>query len=346
MPTRGLHYPGSYGELRAWFPDDEACMDYLDWLRWPSGPVCPRCQRPATTVARGRVWRCGGCDKRVSRTAGTIFQDTRTPLTVWFAAAWYMTADPGGVAALTMQRLLGLGSYQTAWAMLHRYRTAMVCPGRELLAGRVEVDETFLGGEQPGVPGRGALGKTLVVVAVELHEPRGYGRARMSVIDNAAAATLRAFLLNAVEPGSTVVTDGWSAYPKACRDWFVHEPHPVAGSGHDAHELLPAVHRVASLCKRWLLGTHQGRVDAEHIQSYLEEFCFRFNRRHSCARGLLFYRLLQYAAGAAPLTYKQLVASPSPKAVKPPGVHGPRSRPASLAQPPQDRPWRAATSLN
>jgi len=147
-------------------------MDYLDWLRWPSGPVCPRCQRPATTVARGRVWRCGGCDKRVSWTAGTIFQDTRTPLTVWFAAAWYMTADPGGVAALTMQRLLGLGSYQTAWAMLHRYRTAMVRPGRELLAGRVEVDETFLGEEQPGVPGRGALGKTLVVVAVELHEPR------------------------------------------------------------------------------------------------------------------------------------------------------------------------------
>jgi len=104
------------------------------------------------------------------------FQDTRTPLTVWFAAAWYMTADPGGVAALTMQRLLGLGSYQTAWAKMHRYRTAMVRPGRELLAGRVEVDETFLGGEQPGVPGRGALGKTLVVVAVELHEPRGYGR--------------------------------------------------------------------------------------------------------------------------------------------------------------------------
>jgi len=100
------------------------------------------------------------------------------------------------------------------------------------------------------------------------------------------------------------------------------------------------------LSKRWLLGTHQGRVDAEHIQAYLEEFCFRFNRRHSRARGLLFYRLLQYAAGAAPLTYKQLVASPSPKAVKPPGVHGPRSRPASLAQPPQDRPWRAATSLN
>ena len=321
-------------------------MDYLDWLRWPAGPVCPRCHRAATSVTRGRVWRCGGCDKRVSRTAGTIFQDTRTPLTVWFAAAWYMSADPGGVSALTMQKLLELGSYQTAWMMLHRYRTAMARPGRDVLTRRVEVDETFLGGEQPGVRGRGALGKTLVVIAVELREPRGYGRARMSIIPDASAKTLREFLITTIEPGSTVVTDGWSAYPKACRDWFVHEPYPVSGSGQDAHELLPAVHRVASLCKRWLLGTHQGAVLPEHMQSYVEEFCFRFNRRRSRARGLLFYRLLQYAAGSPPLTYTQLVANPTPKAIKPPGLTGPRSRPASLAQPPEDRPWRATTSLD
>jgi hypothetical protein len=142
-----------------------------------------------------------------------------------------------------------------------------------------------------------------------------------------------------------VLTDGWSAYPKACRDWFAHEPHPVSGSGHEAHELLPAVHRVASLFKRWMLGTHQGRVEVDHLPAYLEEFCFRFNRRHSGARGLLFYRLLQYAAGAPPLTYRQLVANPQPKAIKPPGLKGPRSRPGSLAQPPEDRPWRASASL-
>ena len=252
-------------------------MDYVDWLRWPSGPVCARCGRAGTTLARGRVWRCGACDKRVSRTAGTILQDTRTPLTVWFAAAWYITADPGGVSALTMQKLLGLGSYQTAWTMLHRYRTAMVRPGREVLTGRVEVDETFIGGERPGPHGRGALGKSLVAVAVELHEPRGYGRARMRIIPNAEATSLREFLVATVEPGSTVVTDGWSSYRPACRDWFVHEAHPVAGSGKQANELLPAVHRVDALCKRWLLGTHQGRVDPEHLQSYLDEFCFRFD---------------------------------------------------------------------
>ena len=336
MPKRGLHYPGSYAELRAWFPDDEACMDYLDWLRWPDGLVCPACGWTGTVGPSGRMWRCGNgnCRKRVSRTAGTIFQDTRTPLTVWFAAGWYMTADPSGVSALTMQRLLGLGSYQTAWAMLHRYRTAMVRPGRDLLTGRVEVDETFLGGEEPGPPGRGALGKTLVVIAVELMEPRGYGRARMSPIPDASADTLRGFLIAAVEPGSTVVTDGWSAYPKACQDWFTHEPHPVAGSGSPAHQLLPAVHRVASLFKRWILGTHQGRVEPEHLQAYLDEFCFRFNR------------LLQNAAQAAPLTDRQMVANPRPKTIKPPGVLGARSQPGTLALPPEDRPWRATTSLD
>ena len=344
MPSRGLHYPGSYAELRAWFPDDEACMDYLDWLCWPSGPVCPACGRTASAaVASGRVWRCGACTKRVSRTAGTIFQDTRTPLTVWFAAGWYMTADPGGVSALRMQKLLGLGSYQTAWAMLHRYRTAMVRPGRELLTGRVEVDETYLGGEQPGPRGRGALGKTLVVIAVELLAPKGYGRARMSVIPDASAETLRPFLLATVEPGTTVVTDGWSAYPNACQDWFLHEPHPVAGSGSQAHELLPAGHLVASLCKRWLLGTHQGGLQPEHMQAYLDEFSFRFNRRHARARGLLFYRLMQYAAGAPPLTYRQMVANPQPKATKPDGVLGPRSQPGTPALPSQDRPWRTTT---
>lgn len=256
---------------------------------------------------------------------------------------------PGrGVGVDDAERLLGLGSYQTAWAMLHRYRTAMVRPEREVLTGRVEVDETFIGGEEPGPHGRGALGTTLVVIAVELRAPRGYGRARMSIIPNAEATTLRQFLISTVEPGSTVVTDGWSAYPKACRDWCDHEPDPVAGSGKQANELLPAAHRVAALCKRWLLGTHQGRVDAAHLRSYLEEFCFRFNRRRSRARGLmfyLFYRLLQYAADAPPPTYRQLVANTQLKATKPPGMTGPRARPGSLAQPPRDRPWRAAQNL-
>lgn len=342
MPSRGIDYPGSYAELQAWFLHDDACMDYLDWLRWPDGVKCPDCGRSPARPAAGRVWRCGGCRKRVSRTAGTIFQDSRTPLSVWFAAGWYMTADPGGVAALTLQKLLGLGSYQTAWAMLHRYRSAMVPARRDVLRGRVEVDETFIGEERPGVPRRGALGKTLVVIAVELVQPKGHGRVRTSVVPDASAPTLRTFLMNNVEPGSTVVTDGWSAYPSACAGWFSHDLHPAAaGSGQHAQELLPTVHRVAELSQRWLVGTHQGSVAAEHLQAYLDEFCFRFNQRHSRARGLLFYRLLQSAARAQPLTYRDLVVDPRPKKVRPAGVGGPRNKPPTLVETPLDRPWRA-----
>lgn len=339
---RGLHYPGSYAELRAWFPDDEACIDFLDWLRWPTGPVCPKCGRTATTVGAGRVWRCGGCRKRVSRTAGTIFQDTRTPLTVWFAAAWYMTADPGGVSALTMQKLLGLGSYQTAWAMLHRYRTAMVRPGREVLNGRVEVDETFIGGEEPGPRGRGALGKTLVVIAVELREPRGYGRARMSIIPNAEAQTLHTFITDNIAPGSTVITDGWSGYLGIDKVGYPHDRRSQRAAkalGEDIGKLLPGVHRIASLAKRWLLSTHQGAVHIEHLPGYLDEFCFRFNRRRSRSRGLVFYRVLQLAIGHDPVRYQQLIARSKPKTVRsaPPGNRG---HPPSLDRPRARRPWR------
>ena len=148
----------------------------------------------------GGMRRCAGCRRRVSRTAGTIFQDTRTPLTVWFAAAWYLTSQKNGISALGLKRVLGLGSYQTAWAMLHRFRTAMVRPGRDRLTGEVEVDETFLGGAKPGKRGRGAEGKAAVAIAIEHRSPKGYGRVRIAVIPNAQAPTLRAFLLDHVGP--------------------------------------------------------------------------------------------------------------------------------------------------
>ena len=214
----GADYPRNYAELRAWFPDDAACLDYLEWLRWPEGFVCPRCGTPGHwRMGDGRFW-CARCKQRISVTAGTIFHATRTPLTVWFAAAWYVTTAKNGVSAKTLHRVLGFGSYQTAWTMLHRFRTAMVRPGRDRLTGTVEVDETFVGGIRPGKRGRGAEGKTLVAAAVELLSPKGFGRCRLHVIPNAQAPTLRLFLLDYVMPGSVVVTDGLSPYPAAIRD--------------------------------------------------------------------------------------------------------------------------------
>jgi transposase-like protein len=265
---------------------------------------------------------------------------------VWFATAWYLTTQKNGISALGLKRVLDLGSYQTAWAMLHRYRTAMVRPGRERLNGDVEADESFFGGVKPGKRGRGAAGKVLVAIAVEQHSPKGFGRARMQVIADATSVTLRDFLLANVKPGALVISDGLGSYPAACGDDYRHRPVNVRASGLPAHVPLPGVHRVSALAKRWLLGTHQGAVEADHLQAYLNEYCFRFNRRHSRARGLLFYRLMQFAIDAPPVTYRQLVVNPTPKPHQPIAPKGPRSQPGSLALAPAGRPWRQVTSLD
>jgi transposase-like protein len=342
-PRAGVEYPRSYAEVRAWYPSDAACLDYLDWLRWPDAFCCPLCRgMTAWKLPDGR-WSCGRCGRRVSATAGTIFHGTRTPLTVWFAAAWLLVSQKNGISALGLKRALGIGSEQTAWAMLHRYRSAMLRRGRERLTGIVEVDETVLGAPEPGRPGRGALGKTLVGVAVE-QKGRALGRCRLQVIEDATAATLRELLLAHVEPGAVVITDGWRSYAPACGDDYTHQPEPIGPSGLQAHELLPGVHRVASLAKRWLLGTHQGGVKPAHLQAYLDEFTFRFNRRRSRARGMLFYRLLEQAVEAPPRTYRSMVADPGTgRRDLPPPPPDKRVRPASLAGDPLDRPWRRET---
>jgi transposase-like protein len=340
LPKRGTDYPGSYADLLAWFSDDAACLDYLDWLRWQRGFVCPHC-------GDTRSWRlpdgrrsCGGCSRRVSATAGTIFHRTRTPLTVWFAAAWHLTSQKNGISALGLQRVLGLGSYQTAWTMLHRYRTAMVRPGRVRLRGTVEVDESVFGGARSGRPGRGALGKTLVGIAVERYDPKGFGRCRLAVLPNASAPSLRAFLLANVEPGSTLITDAWVSYPPATMSHYTHVPINIAASGVPAHVPLPAVHRVASLAKRWILGTHQGATEADHFQAYLDEFAFRFNRRKSDTRGMLFFRLLEGAVATKPLTYARLVANAQSKPITPTPPATRRVAPDSLVRAVPARPWR------
>lgn len=346
-PQGGKDYPRSYGEFLAWFPDDDVCLDYLDWMRWPDGFSCPHCKGNAGWRLGDRRWWCGRCRRRVSATAGTIFHRTQTPLTVWFAAAWYVTSSKNGVSAKTLHRLLGFGSYQTAWAMLHRYRSAMVRIGRDRLSGDVEVDETMIGGVKPGKRGRGAAGKVLVAVAVEWAQPSGFGRCRLEVIPNAETGALASFLLRHVEPGSVLRTDGLSSYPGAVGG-YTHKATSVKGSGMKAHHVLPGVHRVAALVKRWLLGTHHGAVEEDHLQAYLNEFTFRFNRRRSRARGMLFYRLLQQAIETGPLPFHAMVANPKPRKEDPgkPVVvpAGRRTAPSSLHVEVPPRPWRSPHS--
>ena len=299
-------YPRNLTEFEARFPGDEACREYLFRLRWPEGFRCPRCGGGKAWPVRRVLFECAHCGAQVSVTAGTIFQDTRLPLTLWFRAMWWVTAQKNGASALGLQRILGLGSYKTAWAWLHKLRRAMVRPGRERLQGWVEVDETYVGGLEEGVSGRQTETKALVAVACEQDGP-GMGRVRLRRIADASAASLHKFLEESIEPGSVVHTDGWEGYTGLEAKGYRHKVTILQGRQATPSQLMPRVHRVASLLKRWLLGTHQGAVSREHLDYYLDEFTFRFNRRKSASRGKLFYRLVEQAVAVDPAPYKSMI---------------------------------------
>lgn len=227
---------------------------------------------------------------------------------LWFRAMWWVTSQKNGASALGLQRVLGLGSYKTAWMWLHKLRRAMVRPGRDRLSGTVEVDETYIGGLEAGTRGRGTAAKALIVIAAQ-EDGTGIGRIRMSPIPNASAASLIPFIKEAVEVGSVIHTDGWVGYsPLTNRSsGYVHRVTFLKGNKKSPSELMPRVNRVASLVKRWLLGTHQGAVSHEHLEYYLDEFTFRFNRRTSSSRGKLFFRLLEQAVAIEATPYKAIV---------------------------------------
>lgn len=311
-PVGGKDYPQTWNEFLEWFSDEEACLAFLEGLRWPDGYTCPRCawKGEAYRATRTRLM-CPACQHQSSVTAGTIFDKTRKPLRTWLAAAWYLTNQKQGVSALGLQRVLGLGSYQTAWTMLHRFRRAMVRPGRERLKGLVEVDETYLAitDRQKPISSKGrknSTSKVLVAAAVEILEPKGFGRIRLRRIPRDSAPHVIPFVQEIVEAGARVHTDGSAAYRSLADLGYEHQRIVMLGSDVPAHVSIAGVHRVAALLQRWVLGTHHGSIQPEHLDAYLDEFVFRFNRRTSRSRGLLFYRLMQQAVVTPPMTYKDL----------------------------------------
>lgn len=295
-------YPRTLLELERRFSDEAGCRAYLFALRWSQGFVCPACGGQGLAIRR-HLWRCENCRRETSIMAGTIFQDSKLPLTLWFRAMWQMTSQKNGISALGLQRVLGLGSYKNAWTLLHKLRRAMVRPGREHLQGVVEVDETYWGAEESGVRGRQTITKALIIVAAETNG-KGIGRIRLRYIADANRATLHGFIQQSIEPGSTVVTDGLQAYREL--EGYVHERQIQKHQASDTEHLLPRVHRVISLLKRWLMGTHQGGIAHEHLEDYLNEFTFRFNRRTSASRGKLFYRLAQQSVLVSPVTFNTI----------------------------------------
>jgi predicted RNA-binding Zn-ribbon protein involved in translation (DUF1610 family) len=307
-------FPRSLIEFQHRFPDEAACAAYLFAARWPGGFVCPSCGKTKAWELQTKAWtyECAGCGKQTSVTAGTIMHHSKLPLTTWFWAAYLMATHSNGISALQLQRQLALGSYKTAWLLCAKLRRSMVAPGRGPLTGLVEVDETEIACRSKHDPlsgggGRSRQGKILVVAAVEVQDGGfGPGRVRLKEIPDYSAASLHAFLATDLAPGATAKTDGLASYVGAPS--VRHDPHVVGKMA--AHIVLPWVHRVFSNLKIWALGVYHG-LRRKHVQSYLDEFVFRFNRRRT--RHAAFRSLLGIAAGQAPFSYNMLI-SPEAKA--------------------------------
>jgi len=297
-------YPRTLNEFRKRFSTENACLEYLAQFKWPDGVMCPKCGKQEYQQTKRGLFECEKCKRQISITSGTIFHGTRKPLTLWFEAMWHITSQKYGANALGLQRILGLGSYHTAWKWLHRLRRAMIRPNRECLMGTVEIDETLIGGERSGKRGRGAEGKAVVMVAVEDTgcaniKGKGIGRIRLKHVKDASGDSILPFVQANIKKHSKIRTDGWSGYNALAENGYSHA---VA----ESHE-LKICHLVASLLKRWLLGSYQGAVRFQHLDYYLDEFTFRFNRRTSASRGKLFYRLVQQAVATEPVISSDIV---------------------------------------
>jgi transposase-like protein len=318
--TRGLEdamlpsdLPDDLPSFMERFGTDEQCRAYLFQARWPDGFRCSGCGHDRAWAHKARlIDECAACGKQHSLLAGTIFEQTKTGLSRWFLAIYLVTASKDGISAMELKRQMGFGSYQTAWTWLHKIRKAMVAPGRQPLAARVEADETYVGGAQPGRAGRGAAGKTRVAGAVESGrgQARGrrLGRLRLAVVPDVSARSLEGFLATAVAPPATVATDGWSGYAGLVAAGYDHQPLNLSATWGDAVLRLPAIHLVFGLAKRWLLGTHHGAVRSKHLPAYLDEFVFRFNRRTARRISHGFARLIEHAVQIQPTTNNTLLA--------------------------------------
>jgi len=297
-------FPSSENEFNRRFRDEYACFDYLFSMRWPNGFRCSGCEHDEYWKSRRGLYICRRCEHQHSVTAGTIFHGTRKPLLYWFKTIWWFSTQKTGINAVSLQEKLSLGSYHTAREWLQKLRNCTVLPGREKLQGTVESDEVMIGGEQSGKRGRGAEHKTLVAFAVE-RTGQKLGRLRMEVIGDGSAKSLNSFVMANVAFGSTVKTDGWGGYNHLEGLGYHHE-RTVQSKIDDKDSVVPGVHLVASLVKRWILGTFQGRFDPKFLQQYLNEFVFRFNRRNARSPGKRFWRLIQNAVTTKPLSPFQL----------------------------------------
>ncbi len=300
-----MNYPKNQIEFNEMFYAEQNCIEYLIAVRWPQGFECPTCGSIRYWKKSENRFECIDCHTETTVTNGTIFHKSTKPLRIWFQAIWWIVAQKNGVSAKGLMKVLGLGSYKTSWSWLRKFRRLMVLNGRTKLQGKVEVDEVLIGGKKSGKRGRGAEGKSLIAVAVEV-KGRKTGRVRLAKIPDASSNSLIGFIENNIEKSSTIITDEWPSYNKLKSMDYIHKTEKATAIDGDK-EVLPNVHRIASLLKRWLLGTHQSYLNKNKLEYYLDEYVFRYNRRTSTSRGLLFLRLIEQAVKTLPVTYKEIV---------------------------------------
>jgi hypothetical protein len=307
-------YPKSEIEFDQRFSNIDACYNYLAQTKWPNGFICEKCGHNACWISSKYIYICTKCEHQYSLTAGTIMHRTRKPITYWFKAMWWFTTRKSGVSAVNLQELLGLGSYNTAWAWLQKLRRCTVRKDRRKLSRRVEIDEFYIGGKKPGKRGRGADGKTIVYIAVERYLKQNpetlekywqIGRARMQVALDCSSYSLETFINHNVESGSTVATDEWSSYQPILNTRYNHDVIDQSKQKGPERGLYGA-HLIVSLVKRLIRGTFQGRFEPKYLQNYLDEYVFRFNRRKSKSIGKKFMRIVQQVVNSCKISYKEI----------------------------------------
>jgi transposase-like protein len=297
-------FPKNEAEFDERFSNEQTCYDYLFKIRWPQGFFCRKCAHTAYWKSSRDLYICRRCEHQHSLTAGTILHSSKKPLRCWFKAMWWFTTRKSGINALSLQDLLGLGSYSTAWMWLHKLRRCTIRTEREKLSGIVEVDEFYLGGQHPGKRGRGAQHKSVIVAAAE-KKGRKLGRIRLQVIDDCSYNNLEGFIAQNIDQTSTLITDGWCGYKPVQKQGYEHQ-RVLQTKAEDKSRVLPGINLVASLFKRLVLGTFHGHCDRKHLQHYLNEYVFRFNRRTTKHVGKRFMRIIEQVVVTRPITYSMV----------------------------------------
>jgi len=289
-------FPRTATEFEARFATEEDCRGYWIAARWGGEPACARCSSTRVwTIREGTTFECADCGHQTSLTSGTLLEKTRKPLKMWFRAVFEISTRRTGISAKDLQRIMGFGSYKTAWSWLHKLRAAMVRPDREPLGPFAQVDETLVGG-------KGSPNKELVLVAAEVD-----GRVRLAHAETNDEGTLKSFADSQIASDTRVVTDGLASYNSDSLGPRPHQAIVQTKQERRESDALQGCHWTTSLLKRWLLGTHAGAVRPKHLQAYLDEFAFRHNRRKTNGVGRIAARVIEQLVAHGPLTMRELI---------------------------------------